>query len=400
MKAWVDDVGAERALEEARERFADSRPELFEDLRQSVQMLADGSEGQLPLVARLGTRGERVSASLLRESEYRDALAAYSRGLLGVQHIAFNHRRAEAEGDASAVSDPEGAGRRLAAAGTAFSKRLLSLQQRLQFELASEGLDGVEATETLLAHVETGLPRMAALQARAFEAAGQLMARGSNTAAERLGEQAALANQSCREAVAAAIAAWRLNIAQGARRPPEDVQSLVRSASRKAFSAALPNGKNTPIAHLADAPTESFVEIAGFVQSVSGERADSGKLIGRMVLVDPSSGATVTAAVPFVHLPHIGISAGTYCRLNGYLRESAYSLGGERGIEIDRLSLRELEASSWHLEFLGLAERWYQPWRNGINLRFSMGPHVAVTDEAASTPMGAGELIFTPFYRK
>jgi hypothetical protein len=137
---------------------------------------------------------------------------------------------------------------------------------------------------------------------------------------------------------------------------------------------------------------------------MSSARAGDGKLVGSIVLHDPSSDATAEATGVFVDFANAGVTTGAYVQLSGTWKRTSALADSRPAIEIDRLSLSALSDSSWRILLLTAAARWFHPWRNALNVSWTMGPHKVVIagDEidSAATELGAGEVMFPPFIRE
>jgi hypothetical protein len=255
-----------------------------------------------------------------------------------------------------------------------------------------------DAATSLAGAIERSLPMFARTQAAIRVAMSRLRALGKGTAAERLGRLGVRAGALTREAIASHCACYRLAVSVLGPQPAKDVSSLLRKTDSLPFSVTLPNGKNTALKELGASLEGTFVEIEGFVEAVTADRQGDGKLISQVTLLDASSGNEADAVTVFAHLPHAGVTKDAFCRLSGIYRSSSSLFQGRPAVETDVLSLSELSKASWQIAFLRLADRWFQPWRAGANLYWSLGPHGNEDDGEGF--FGAGELLFMPFIRR
>ncbi len=182
-------------------------------------------------------------------------------------------------------------------------------------------------------------------------------------------------------------------------RPEALARAVLDVASDVEFDRPLPSGKRTELSHLANTPDDTLVQIRGFATDFHQRRSSDGKLVSTVKLVDPSSGASATAAGVFIHLPHAGVTEGAYVHVHGLARKSSKLLDGAAGVEIDVLPLVKLAEHSWRMRLLQLGAPWAETWRNGLHLYWSLGPHAAAEDDSPAANRGAAELVFTPFAR-
>jgi hypothetical protein len=332
----------------------------------------------------------------------RAAVACASRGLLGSIHADLNLAFAgyESSGETLADADVVDA---FAELEEGFASELRSAQLALRGALTPELSEEIlPAVGELVGFVERRLPVVARAQAVAHLAAGVLRDRGQGGEAEALGGVAVRAGATTREALASHAAAHRVALNVFATVQEDEVAELAAMASDVPFDADVPNGRDVDLTRLEEVDDGTFVEIRGFVTAHEAERDADGKLISRLDLLDPSSGAQARAAAIFTELAHAGVTRGAFCRVNGIFRVASELCDGGPGVEIDRVSHVELARGSWWAAFLRLSDPWYPHWRNGSNLYWSLGPYRIViageeVDEEASD-FGAGELIFRPFF--
>jgi hypothetical protein len=376
--------------------------EALERLAPSLDRLAEGRITGVPLLTELRRR-ESLTLPSYPEDQ---ALAALTRGLLGLIHVEFNlalrHWRENAdvllEDDWNVVLQIE---------LDEFRRDLRAREAGLQGALMSA--PEAEATEAaalaLFDRVQLRAPRFARIQAAAAQLAELLRDKGRGSEAEVIGARAAEAHECLREAVAAGVAAMHVSLELSRARALRIASAfadlpLVAQASTSSFDITIPDGKDMELSKLPDAEPDAFVDIGGFVETITVARPD-GKLVSRMGLRDPSSGAAGEAAAIFTDLRHVGVTVGAYCRLSGHFNPSLNLLGGKPGVQIDRLEIATLAKASWRMALLKSAEPWFEPYRNGHNLRWSLGAHEAPPEAVPdSTAAGAAELIYLEAIRR
>ncbi len=382
-------AGSERGrarLREARTHLAASRPDVAARLSHLIDKLVDGDTSSLDALTR-----ERPARS--RSAGHDLAVAARLRGLLGLLHtnlnvlIAREHEGGDLDRDnaKSAVRD--------------FEHRLRDSQQRVFRAAGSAKRDAiVDAADAMVRRLEHSLPDLAAGLARCHRTAQKLRSGGQGQAAEAMGEIARQGGSLLREAVASYAAALRVG-AEAALGWSQAAASLIEHAKAQPFDASLPDAPNVDLSMLVDAKDGDGVEVAGFVASAAGVHPAGEKLVGRIELLDPSSGASAWIAGVYMHPRHIGITSGSYVRAVGKYEKASKLRGGHPTVEIAALPLVEHARHSWRHEFLLLALPWYSPWPNRLHVSWSMGPHVPESDGEGPN-QGAGELIYSPIARK
>jgi hypothetical protein len=384
----------EEYLTDFRAYLAANKPEKLAELEPSLQRLAEGKVSNVTLLEDL-TRPRAVREDQLLTLVGDTAVGALSRGLLGQVHANFNRAyRAglDPAGDLETALAVE-----IADLQAALRSRQLAIFQAAVADRPADDL--AEAALALAGLVERRLPAFASTQARAILAAGALREQGKGGAARQLGRLAAQAGGITREALASQAAGYRLALGVLRSTPDDEIVALVGKATGLAFDAALPDGKNTELAKVAQAQDGAYLEIEGFVASLETAHSSDGKIVSRAQLVDASNGAAATIATVYTDLAHTGVTRGSFARVNGFFR-TASVLDQERpAIEVDKLALADLAKASWRIAFLRAADPWYQAWRNGINMTWSLGPHQVAALAAADASEGAGELIYPPFVR-
>ncbi|MDC0663551.1 hypothetical protein [Marinobacter sp. SS21] len=280
-----------------------------------------------------------------------------------------------------------------------FRHNLTSAQRSIKESASND--ETLTRADDLVVQVKVGLPNLISVEAHLYVLGFVLRRLGKGEQSEQVGKTAAEAGLLLREALASIAAAKRIAAHLIGLYQDDDVLELLNAAGTRPFDdSSLPNGRNTPIHNLGDNDDGDFVEVRGYVQSIStGRLGSDAKLISRARLKDPSSGASTMVAGLFVHFRHLGISGGSYLIANGIFRSASNLVGNEAAVELDRLSLSELAGSRWRIGFLRLSDPWFQQWRNGANMSWSWGVHRPLAKTEGVGPEGASEPIFTPFLR-
>lgn len=371
------------------------------DVDTSLEALAQGKTKGVSLLVPFSPRaGEVLAREIDRTASF--ALLCVCRGLLAIVHAEFNLAM-ESQSRRSALMSSAGDKNDLSAIDRLVddAERRMRQYQRAVYCALLTGMskEGVaDAGSALASDIERTLPRLARTQAAIRLVMLRLLEQGKGTAAEEFGRLGVRAGALTREALASHCAGYRLALSVLGSHHSNDVAAFLKRSERLPFASALPNGKNTTLKALGSSTEGEFVEIEGFVTTVEAGRQNDGKLISHLALLDPSSGATADAVAVFAHLPHAGITKGAFCRLSGVFRNRSALFENKPAVETDALSLGELANASWRIAFLRLAERWFHPWRNDMNLYWSLGPHGHA--DGGTEHFGAGELLFVPLVRR
>ncbi len=322
-------------------------------------------------------------------------VAAVTRGLVGMVHWVMNTGDARAPVLAQFEDELGGLWQARADAGEAISAGEVGLHAACS---GGQREDVAAAARALGDIVEQMLFPLAALQPVGRSWVAALRAAGRNGDAEQVGHELALHNLLIRRAVADAAVATMLDLDLALRQLPEPVTALLDTGG-VGFDVGLPDGRNTTLAQLGPGDEGVFVQVEGFVTDLEAVREPDGKLVGRLGLLDPSSGATAEVATVFLHPGHIGITVGCYVIVHGLYRESSARLEGRPGVETDALAPAALSGQSWQARLWFTAGRWIDVWRSDLNLSWSLGTHTAGPDDSDDPTRGASELIFAPFAR-
>ncbi|WP_120633268.1 hypothetical protein [Ruegeria sp. EL01] len=368
------------------------------DLDASVAMLEEGKTKDVPLLELYSFRLAASQADQIK-AQSDLVLSCLSRGLLARVHAEF-HLSQRTNRAPSRSSDIDRHHQATEAVLVNAERWLERGQRRIYCALAGqESADHTaRAAMALAVEIERRLPIFVRTQGAIRQTMLFLRDDGKGAASERMGRLAARAGMLTREAIASHCASYRMALHALSLHPPEEVDALMRRTETTAFDGPLPNGRDVPLKDLDAVNDGDFVEIEGFVRSLEALRLGDGKLVSRVVLHDPSSDTTANAVAIFAHLPHAGVTLDSFVRANGLFKAGSTLFGGEPAVEIDALALNDLGQSSWRVAFLGLADRWFEPWRNGANLIWSLGPHGLGDDDEMR--FGAGELLYLPLFRR
>lgn len=324
-------------------------------------------------------------------------LAMLVRGLLGIQHAAFNAVYAKPPSIPGATAEQqEQAVKTIIARCESEYLDLLEGMQVACTEANNHELTISQAI-TIRHYAQRKLPRLARSLAHASLLANRRLQAGSGMAAEEMGNLGARGHQLCREIVAAAVAAQRLAAFHPSAPGDPQLAEVREKAKSLPLVKTLPNGVNRQIHQLSPADDGKFVEVLGRVLSTSSEVDEEDKLIGKIKLEDPSSGAQITAVGFFINPSRIGITEDSFVRWSGIFHSASSLHGGEPAILIDRLPLSELSDEQWRIAFLRLAFDWFPVFRNGHNMSWSLGPHVIQGENLDRAHSGASEMIFLDF---
>lgn len=389
----------ERIVSETRERLSQDDPELLsriEDILENIEL----GKTRFPRIKDKISNMHKANSCVAVRSAASLAIAALSHGLQGIMHYYFNVSFSSFD-PASSIDNLDHIQRTFSQILENNQSALISAQRQLYASVLNDAHTNVviESAYSLVHLVEDIMPSFAAAQARFLRVVHNLRDAGKGGASEKAGALLASAGFLSREAIASHAAANALTLEVGATRSSR-AKHLLTSVNDIAFDTDIPIGKNTEISKLDGTDDGSYVEVSGFGQSFQQGRSPDGKLISRVEILDPSSGAKTSAAAVFVHLPHIGVTEGAFLNMSGTYHSSSDLLGGEAGIEIDVLSLADLAKKSWRIQLLRYAEPWFEAWRNQLNLYWSIGPHAFAKDDSEEANRGAAELVFAPFARE
>jgi len=279
-----------------------------------------------------------------------------------------------------------------------FEKDLESGLKRLYANMR-DGLSPQSSCEDLLRLLEQSVPAFGRIQATVRLYALSLKDGDMEAASEQVGQLAAKAGDLTRSAFASYAAAYNLCLQGRMARIDPKIKRILEPEKKLAYDAKFPTGKHFQISKIDKAKNGAFVEVAGFVVSLTTRRESDAKLISELTLLDPVDDSTVEAVGIFAHLRHLGLQEGAYCVLNGLWRSQSKLNQNKPAVEIDKLSISELSKKSWKIRFQDSSDRFFDRWPGGLNMSYGLSPHVSKAEAGESKILGAGELIFKPFTR-
>jgi hypothetical protein len=98
-------------------------------------------------------------------------------------------------------------------------------------------------------------------------------------------------------------------------------------------------------------------------------------------------------------LRNSGLQEGAYCRLSGKWKKQSTINKGNPAVEIEQLRINDIAEKSWKVKFTDVADKFVDRWPGGLNIAYGLSEHFSGGPEGTSKQLGAGELIFKPFYR-
>lgn len=329
------------------------------------------------------------------DTTFELALAALVRGLLASAHGTFNTIYEAEAANPIVGSNDDTVESAVTAAIDRFEADLdaaiAACQQSCRDDAASPGI--VADAQALCHFAQSRIPRLGRVLARGRRAYERRLAAGQGIAAERLGNTLVRGGTRLRETIAGAVAAQRLALGSVLVDRSSDVAEVRAQAADLGFTGALPNGLNRQIHQLSSDLDGAFLEIHGRVVATSAAVDSSDRLVGRIELSDPSSGATVQAVGLFINPGNVGITVDAHLRLSGVFRSSSILNEGDAAILIDRFSLAEIAVTGWRMAFLRLGFDWFPVFRNAHNLFWAIGPHT-IGPTLIPSHAGAAELLF------
>ncbi len=394
-------------VEAARQKLASRHGEVSSRAEQTLQRLGRAdptlTDALSSTIKRRMTRGlERLE----RDTDW--AIAQLTNGLLAQFHGEFNTafnvaakrdaRKALADGDATkpfSLADLKHQNDHLA--------KLLRTKQRGLYEalVTTHPQGDVAIAAEAVASASAWLLRPhATLLAQGDLAARSLLHVGQGKSAQALGLELLRGNELARECIASFAASHAVACALGYGHANRAVAAAALAAGTP-FDAEVPPKRNlVALGELPHTPDGAAVSIEGFVSAIQVIRAKDGKLLSRVELLDPVSGARGYAAAIYTHLFHIGVTKGSFCRATGVYRVQSKLFADKPLVEIERRALAEERTTSWRLGFLVDAQRWFRLYPNGEHLSWACGPQRRPRAPGDLTFEGAGELIYPPFVRK
>lgn len=248
-----------------------------------------------------------------------------------------------------------------------------------------------------IAKLENWVPKLSRLQAISRNYALFLKQNSKGTKAEQMGKLSAMGGDLSRGIYTMFTAIYYLTLEDKLVVKSKKMQQFIKQTTKVGFEAPFPNGKNVELAKLKEEEDDNYVEIAGFVKSITTRRDADGKLLSHLLLEDPSSGAEMDVVAIYAHLVHLGLQSGSYCQLSGIWKSSSTVNRGNPAVEIQRLAINKLAQKSWIVLLFDLVDQFINRWSGGLNIQFGIAPHVSAFEgDKESSILGAGELIFQP----
>lgn len=347
----------------------------------------------------VGGQAAPAAVDLATLDHVGETLGLLTRGCLSRVHEAFN---ASVAGPTTlTVNDPdaetEAAGALIAELGATCA------EVRETFHALAAARDAPEAYVD--AHSRLGR-RLRADSARAARALAHLHGRirahlngGAGGKGEAVARIAILGHEHIRSALALDCAAFRLAVAAYAPAADDDARQVLASARDLSLGGSLPNGIDRDIHALGPEDEGRFVEVMGRITAMSAEIEQDDRLIGRIELTDPSSGAASTLVALFVNPPRVGMVEGGFVRASGTYSEALDLAGGVPGLLVDQLALTTLAGQRWWLAFEALGYKFMPRFRARANLAWTVGPHLPGSGNLDTEPGGASEVLFLQFGR-
>ncbi|BDS10624.1 hypothetical protein [Aureispira anguillae] len=251
--------------------------------------------------------------------------------------------------------------------------------------------------QKFISKLENWVPKLGRMQAISRNYALFLKEKKKGTKAEQMGRLSAIGGNLLRAIYTTFTAVYYCSLEEKLTVKSEKNQQFIKQTPKVGFEFSFPNGKNVELAKLKEEQDGNYVEIAGFVKSISTRRDADGKLLSHLLLEDPSSGAEIDVVAIYAHLVHLGVHGGSYCQLSGSWRKASAVNMGNPAVEIEKLAINKLAKESWVVLFFDLVDQFIDRWSGGLNLQFGIAPHVSAFEgDNESSILGAGELIFQP----
>jgi hypothetical protein len=280
----------------------------------------------------------------------------------------------------------------------AFEESLDENAKRLHADLTKHKL-AQPAAERLAAHIEEALPGFGRVQASLnLYVDGLKKAHASAQLLETLGRLSAKASGLTRSAFAMHAAAYYLCLQSKAVTKDPKAKKILEGDPQN-YEAPFPNGRDTELAEVKNIANGTYIEVRGFVSALTARRESDRKLLSLVTLTDASGSTQVELVGIFVQLRNTGLLEGAYCQGSGTWKTKSSVNRGKPAIEIEQLRINELAKASWKVQLEDLADKFVDRWPGGLNIAFGLSPHVSGGPEGKSKRLGAGELIFRPFFR-
>jgi hypothetical protein len=389
----------------------DTREEFFAEMKKELLRSAPNtSRQQLAALDALGKGNlghnrilESLEASKSEDSQMDDALinstvALFTRSLMALTHGNFNRHYKKLtlhplKGHRGELQET------FRQVINAFEESLDANCKRLHAELTKHEPAQL-AAERLAAHIEDALPEFGRVQASlSLYIDGLKEAQASAGLLETLGRLSAKASGLTRSAFAIHAAAYYLCLQSKALNKDPKAKKILEGDPHQGYEAPFPNGRDVELAEVKNIANGTYIEVRGFVSALTARRGSDRKLISLVTLTDASGSAQVEVVGIFVQLRNVGLLEGAYCQGSGIWKTKSSINRGKPAIEIEQLRINELAKASWKVELEDLADKFVDRWPGGLNIAFGLSPHLSGGPEGKSKRLGAGELIFRPFFR-
>lgn len=374
-------------------------PNINQEILDGIMAMAEGKlEKGNPVTTMLDTLPERMESHEVTEIAINATCALAARSLMALAYTNFHqHNKTIAQVDFSLLK--EDLLNSVKKEVETFEAELDAYIKKIYEDLVSGESPEIGA-ENLIRLIEKLIPRFGRIQATIRKYALTLKATGKGSTSEKVGNLAAMAGGLTRTAITAYSAAYYLSQQYNAVNKSSKVKALIKQAPRIGYDTGIPNGKNTEISKVGQLNDGDYVEVAGFVDSIQTGRDSDDKLITQVRLYDPSSKSSVVTAGIYVHLRHLGLVEGAYCRVSGNWQSQSGLNNGNPAIEIQKLPINDLSKKSWKIAFLDIADKFIDRWPGSLNIQFGLSPHKSYVEEGiASEILGASEIIFRRFIK-
>jgi hypothetical protein len=387
--------------ETRREFFAEIKKELLKNApaASARQLALLDALRKKTLAERLeGLEEDKPGNSVMDDVLINSTVGLFTRSLMGLTHATFNkhykkvalnpleeHRGELQEAFQQVIN--------------AFEESLDANAKRLHTEVTKHR-PAQAAAERLATHIEDALPEYGRLQASlSLYIDGLKKAQASTRVVETLGRLSAKASALTRSAIAMHAAAYYLCLQSKAVRKDPKAERLLEGSPHQRYETPLSTGRDTQLADVKSIANGTHIQVGGFVSALTARRDSDRKLLSLVTLVDASGSAQVEVVGIFVQLRNVGLLEGAYCQCSGTWKTKSSLNRGKPAIELEKLRINELAKKSWKVQLEDLADKFVDRWPGGFNISFGFSPHLSGGRQGQSRRLGAGELIFRPFFR-
>jgi hypothetical protein len=383
-------------FEELKRQLVQRRPNLPANDRAALDELGEGKIRGNLMLRRLKATESQESDTDTRAIEYTVAL--FNRSLVALFYASYNTRYKELRPQSF-----ENFGDRLLSdiqAQVDGFEQGIDARARSLYKALNDGKGFQSAGEQLAAHIEEGVAEFGRVQAALnLYVEGQRKASAPERLVDTLGRLAVKASELSRSAFALHAAAYYLCLQSKAVEQDPKAKKMLQGPDTQPYASAFPNGKDTRLKDIGSVGEGSFIELRGFVSSLTAKRGADRKLLSVFTLTDRSGSVEVDAVGVFAQLRNVGLLEGAFCQCSGSWRKQSAINGGKPALEIQQLRIDELSERSWNVQLHDLSDRFIDWWPAGLNIAYGVSPHVSGGPDGGSKKLGAGELIFRQFYR-